>query len=490
MKLVILDCYTDEASGLGVPPYIGTYPRYLYGYLKKQYPKADIIYLTIDDVRLWRKYDGKQLIPKKSEKTNIATYNLTVNSDNTLDILDSCDTLYLNLGVHVPGKYLSAVPGTLKETIPYIKDLKCKKILTGPATMGTQLYGGKYAEKEDLRLFDKIDPFKFAFEEVKEYAVLGSELIKQIPDIRMIEIETGKGCNVGKCSFCTEPLKSKVIYRENEDILKEIKSFYKLGARYFRLGKQTCFYSLPDPIDLLKNIGKQCPGLKVLHIDNANPVFTITEKGKEITKALVKYCTPGNVAAFGVESFDLKVTKANTLNCSAKIAYKAIQIMNDLGSERGDNGLPKLLPGINIIFGLMEEDKETHKINMEWLSKFVEEDLLIRRINIRQVAILPGTRLCQEAGNKFLKKNKKYYWKWRNDIRQKIDFPFLEKVMPKGTILKDVYAEIYDGDTTFGRQFGTYPIVVGIKGRLPLKKFVDVKVISHNLRSVEAEVVS
>ncbi len=30
MHYTILDCYTDEASGLGVPPYLGTYPRYTY----------------------------------------------------------------------------------------------------------------------------------------------------------------------------------------------------------------------------------------------------------------------------------------------------------------------------------------------------------------------------------------------------------------------------------------------------------------------------
>jgi radical SAM superfamily enzyme with C-terminal helix-hairpin-helix motif len=489
MNLVILDCYTDEASGLGVPPYLGTYPRYLYGYLNKTYPEANIIYLTIDDLRLWKKYNGKQLIPKKSEKTNIATYNLTINSDNVLSILDSCDTLYVNLGVHVPGKYLSAHPGTLKEVIPFIKNYKCKKILTGPATLGTQLYGGKFAEKEDLRMFHKIDPFNFSFEEVNTYSIQGTELINQIPDIRMIEIETGKGCGVGKCSFCTEPLKSKVINRDNDHILKEIKKFYKNGARYFRLGKQTCFYSLPDPINLLKSIHKDCPGIKVLHIDNSNPVNTITPKGQEITKAIVKYCTPGNVAAFGVESFDMDVTKANTLNCSAPIAYKAAKLMNELGKERGDNGMPKLLPGINIIFGLMEESKKTHEENMTWLSKFIEEDILVRRINIRQVAILPGTRLCNEAGDKFLKKNKKYYWKWRNDIRQKIDYPMLIKVIPKGTILKEVYAEIYDGNTTFGRQFGTYPIVIGVKGRLKLKQFYNVRIISHNLRSVEGEIV-
>ncbi|MBF8250591.1 MAG: hypothetical protein HW382_219 [Deltaproteobacteria bacterium] len=83
--------------------------------------------------------------------------------------------------------------------------------------------------------------------------------------------------------------------------------------------------------------------------------------------------------------------------------------------------------------------------------------------------------------NKFLKKNKRYYWKWRNDIRQNIDYPMLKRVAPSGTIFKGCYAEIYDGKTTFCRQFGTYPLIVGVKGRLELKKFYDLKIIIFNI---------
>ena len=46
---------------------------------------------------------------------------------NTQKILEETDTLIVVLGVHVPGKYLSAVPGTLKEVIPLINEIKCKK---------------------------------------------------------------------------------------------------------------------------------------------------------------------------------------------------------------------------------------------------------------------------------------------------------------------------------------------------------------------------
>jgi len=251
MGYTILDCYTDEPAGLGVPPYLGTYPRYIAGYLNEE-----VAYLTIDDLRLWKKHNSIIKETRLSQKTYTTTYNLTINYKNIKKILEETGTLIVILGVHVPGKYLSAIPGTLHEIIPMIRDLRCKKILTGPAVFGTQLHGGKFFEKADLSAFDKVDysMFRFSYDKVKDYALAGAKIVKQIPDIRMIEIETGHGCDIGHCSFCTEPIKNKVEFREKEDILKEVIEFYSLGCRYFRLGKQTCFYTYPDAIQLLKEI--------------------------------------------------------------------------------------------------------------------------------------------------------------------------------------------------------------------------------------------
>src|SRR3989344_8313399 len=138
MHYTLLDCYTDEASGLGVPPYLGTYPRYLYGLLTKE--GHDVTYLTIDDLRLWKKYGGIKKEPSVKEKTNILIYNLTKNKAE--DVFAQTEVLVVILGVHVPGKYLTALPGTLQEVKYLISDFKGKKILTGPALYGTQLEGG------------------------------------------------------------------------------------------------------------------------------------------------------------------------------------------------------------------------------------------------------------------------------------------------------------------------------------------------------------
>jgi radical SAM superfamily enzyme with C-terminal helix-hairpin-helix motif len=136
------------------------------------------------------------------------------------------------------------------------------------------------------------------------------------------------------------------------------------------------------------------------------------------------------------------------------------------------------------LFGLTGESRTTNEHNLRWLKTFLKENLLLRRINIRQVDIFEGTPIYNTVGNKFIKKNKKYYWKWRNQIRQEIDVPMLKKLVPEGTILKDVRTEIWDGKTTFARQMGTYPLIIGIKQRLPLKKVVDIKITGHMLRSV------
>ena len=65
----------------------------------------------------------------------------------------------------------------------------------------------------------------------------------------------------------------------------------------------------------------------------------------------------------------------------------------------------------------------------------------------------------------------------------------LKRLVPAGSILRDIRMEIYDGNTTFGRQIGTYPLIVGVKERLELKKFYDVEIVGHMLRSVTAKLI-
>jgi len=484
MAITLLDCYTDEPAGLGVPPYLGTYPRYLYGYFKEL--GENPFYLTIDDLRMHIFYKGHL---REKQTTDIKVYNLTKNYPRIAQILSETTELIIILGVHAPGKYLSAIPGTLHEAIRLTQGLRCKKVLTGPGVYGTSLEGGKFHEHADMKAFDEVRPYTFPFMQVSKYAVHGADLVKQIPDIRVVEIETGRGCSSKGCNFCMEPIKSKLMFRSRQDIVNEVSELRKNGVIDIRLGKQACFYTYPGPDKLVEEIAAAVPDLRTFHIDNVIPSTVLTSRGQRITEAIVRYCTPGNVAAFGIESFDPAVIEANNLNCSPEMAYEAVKAINDAGKEFGYNGMPKYLPGINILFGLENESKQTAAHNMKWLKKIYDDGLMVRRINVRQVAVFEGTKLHEQAGNKFLKKNKSMYWKWRNDIRQNVDFPMLSRIAPAGHMMRRVRMEIYDGNHTFGRQLGSYPLVIGINKKVELGKFYDAKVTAHMLRSITAEII-
>jgi radical SAM superfamily enzyme with C-terminal helix-hairpin-helix motif len=226
---------------------------------------------------------------------------------------------------------------------------------------------------------------------------------------------------------------------------------------------------------------KVAPELKVLHMDNTNPATMVAypEQSLEILKTIVKYHTSGDIAALGIESADPAVVRANDLKVHPDDVFDVIKMINDVGSARGGSGLPELLPGLNFVHGLPGETKKTFELNY---------DLLVRRINIRQVMAFPGTKVY--GNDDLVYKHKKLFLKYKERIRKEIDLPMLRKIVPIGTVLKDVMCEIHDErskhDLTFGRQFGSYPLLVGFPLDLPLGAFVDAAIVGHGQRSVKA----
>jgi len=272
MRFTILDCYTDEPAGLGVPPYIGTYPRYVYGAVKEA--GDEVNYLTIDDLRGF--LNGVK-DKEKEIKTNIKVRNLSKKFSEISKILEKTNILIIVCGVHTPGKYLSALPGTTKEVIGLLSQIKDDflTILSGPAAhYGSGLWGGRIARDvaKDFDYFDLVIPdIEFKIKELKENnfsedvkvemnysgirkkAILGAEIVKFhpcFPDFLIAEIETSRGCARKEgCSFCTEPLKyCTVERREVRDIIDEVKALASFGVKNFRLGKQSCFYIVADSI--------------------------------------------------------------------------------------------------------------------------------------------------------------------------------------------------------------------------------------------------
>ena len=140
MVHTILDAYTDEASGLGVPPYLGTHVRYAAGTLTNPY------YLTIDDLRIVAR--GEEKKRRQDQKTDRGIKNQTRTRDEIVKILDRTRLLVVVGGVHVPGKYLSAQPGTISEIIRLTSGINAKKILYGPAFYGSEVMGGRMTSKK------------------------------------------------------------------------------------------------------------------------------------------------------------------------------------------------------------------------------------------------------------------------------------------------------------------------------------------------------
>jgi len=484
----ILDCYTDEPAGLGVPPFVGVWPRYIAG----QY-EQEPIYLTIDDLRLIRYVEQvpNVAIDPPVGRTHIEVLNHTHTPDESKRILSESDPLVIIVGVQTPGKYLSARPGTLREVNKLLTPFPLGKILTGPVlTGGTQFRGGARPQLPEAGDFAELRPFTFdSYDELQPVALKGARLIRQMPHMenRIVELETGRGCpREPGCSFCTEPIKHTLQWRSAPHIIEEARELMAFGASAFRLGKQSCIYSYqggnPEKIEaLLAGLTTLKP--TVLHLDNANPGMINAQR----TRLFVKYLTPGSTAAMGIESFDPEVVRANNLNCPYDMAFEAIETINREGAVRGENGCHTLLPGINILLGLTGETPETLARNFAALKRIMDEGWLLRRINIRRVVPFPGTALYEQTGQKYLRKNRRYYPAWIEKVRQVIDVPMLQRLFPVGTMLRYLYSEVHNSNVTFLRQVGSYPIVVAVPERLPLNERFDVRVTGYRRRSLTAE---
>jgi len=509
LKVSILDGYVDEPTCLGVPPYISPYPRYIAGAIRSFDKTANVFYVTIDQIR---------------------------KDSSLLNVLNESDLLVVIAGMSVPGRYLSGFPVSPNELVSFLSDVnKPLKVLCGPAARyGFGLSGGKKVrdvevveEVFDLIVdgdgeivisdllknnfnIDKIDPSSCRLNQnmITEFAVKGAKVVQQhpfFPDYLITEIETYRGCPrsiVGGCSFCSEASKGSPSFRAIEDIINEIKALYDSGIRHLRIGNQPCIFSYmakdaseqefpkPNPVaveKLFKGIRANAPSLKTLHIDNANPgvIARYPNECKQIAKSIIKYHTSGDVAAFGVESVDPVVIKKNNLKASPDEVITSIRVLNELGSKRGLNGLPELLPGLNFVFGLEGETKKTFELDYNFLKQIFDDGLLIRRINLRQVIPIPGTKMFK-FGDKNIKKHRADFHRFKRKVKEEIERPMLKRIIPSGTILKSVFTEIHNGKLTFGRQLGSYPLLIGIPGVFLLHRFLDVKVVDYGYRSVTA----
>src|SRR3972149_6951050 len=123
-------------------------------------------------------------------------------------------------------------------------------------------------------------------------------------------------------------------------------------------------------------------------------------------------------------------------------------MVNEVGRERGPNGMPWVLPGLNFVTGLDGETPKTFELNLEFLKRLLKEDLWVRRINLRQVRPVRREFVPLEHHHLFRK--------FKERVRTEVDHEMLRRVVPEGTVLRDVYTELAEGHTPFGRQVAPY----------------------------------
>ena len=488
MRALIVDGYIDEPAAFGVPPYVSPYVRYLAGALVVHDVEVD--YVTIDKMR----------------------------KESLWEIANEYDFLFVFGGITVPGRYKGGTPLTLSELQRILSIARRPtKIVGGPIVGGYSLRGGSVARRFDIQadylVSGDMEAFvvsyfrgvpdpeaKSDYELIDAVAPYGAVVLEKHPNFPHVicEIEVSRGCERRTfCSFCTEPLlHGRLKSRDVQAILKEIESLYRAGCRAFRFGRAANILAFgsdrnggkPSPEileELYSGTREVAPHLEVLHTDNANPSYLVTyeKECRKIVETIVRYNTPGDVFSFGVESFDENVLKKNNVQGSPEEFLKAIAVVNEIGGVRVD-GIPKLLPGVNLIFGLPGETEETLKKNYSYLKRILDEGYLLRRINIRKLLAYPGTPVYEYLKNKKHRIKSHLHEQWKRKIREEIDREMLKRVFPAGTVLKKVIVEYREGKTSFGRQLGSYPILVGIPGNH--SGVLDVVVVSHGERSVTA----
>ncbi|MFH0815452.1 MAG: radical SAM protein [Methanobacteriota archaeon] len=476
-KAVLLDGYVDEPAMLGVPPYLSPLARYTYGALLDSGWEAE--YLTIDQFRA-----GVRL-PK-------------------------AELLAVVKGAIVPGKYLRGMPMSDREAGIIARAFQGTKVIGGAAVRfakGDEVFDGyDLAARKDLdALVWDVASGKAPKDrwrkpgEWARWALAGAGLASKHPDFPqplVTEVDTSRGCAryfCGGCSFCSEPSYGKPYFRPPEEIVSEVEALSKTGVENFRLGGQACIYSyMADGIGktetprpnvralrgLFEGIRRVAPNLKILHLDNANPAVMAAnpEESRAVTEILVKHCTSGNVLALGMESADPAVIEANNLNATSEQVLFAVRLLNEIGGARRANGLPELLPGINILSGLDGETKSTFGLNYRFLKGILADGRMLRRINIRQVA--PRVRRFET------RRHYGDFRRFKERVRREIDEPMLARVAPNGTVLHGVFVEIHIGGASFGRQPGSYPILCEFPYKRDLDSFVDALVVGHGPKSL------
>ncbi len=503
---LIIDGYVDEPAELGVPPYLSPTVRSLAGGLISGGAKeSEVGYLTVDQ---WRALRGRGV---------------------GLSGLKKLESIILVTGCVVPGKYLRGTPISPRETTEFFEECHAPlQIVTGsaaglhkvdgvvihtgdPGILGCSIATGGTASSR-ARSIDEWDL----------NLILGAFITSRHPDHPsplICEIETSVGCPrfvTGGCSFCMEPKRGPVQFREPKKVIEEVRELSKYGVENIRIGGQSDLVSYmspdvgrsevpePDPeviSELMLGVMKELhngKGVKeatslggrigidtgIVHTDNANPavIAEYPERSLDALKAIKDGSTGGSVLALGLESSDPLVKERNNLNSTPEQVLEAVRIMNNVGREYSPNGLPGLLPGLNFLGGLPGQTVSSFEADLELLKNILKEGLLLRRINIRKV--IDNVTHPERTDSVERMGLTSAFREFKDEVRSTIDTQMLSRILPTGSVLKGIHTEAVSGHVVFGRQIGSYPILVGIPHRVEIGKKVDIAVTEVSSRSI------
>ena len=505
-RYLIIDGYVDEPAALGVPPYISPHVRSLAGGLSAGGAKEEEIgYMTVDG---WRGLRGM---------------------GREISSLPRLEAVICIKGCIVPGKYLRGEPISDRELVEMSLSLtNTPLIICGPASSGLSIDGAQVIDGDPgvlgraISAEGSLRSRNATGEEWNTHLIDGAFIVRKHPDFPsplIVELETARGCVryiSGGCSFCSEPGKGPIRFREPQQIKNEVLRLSSMGVENIRIGGQSDLISYmssdagrdecprPDPHSLSemmigvrealykgRGVGSALGrGLRkgidcgIIHTDNANPAIISThpEESEKVLVSIVKNTTPGTVLALGLESSDPVVKHRNNLNSTPEETIFAIELMNRIGGKRGENGLPHLLPGLNFLGGLPGQTPESFHLDLELLKAIYDRGLMLRRINIR-AAIYPRANGGYHTNWKDGKVRGAFN-RFKREVREKWDLPFMKRLLPIGTIMKGVFMETSAGRTSFGRQIGSYPLLVGVPHTVEEGSFADVIMTDMGARSV------
>jgi radical SAM superfamily enzyme with C-terminal helix-hairpin-helix motif len=258
-----------------------------------------------------------------------------------------------------------------------------------------------------------------------------------------------------------------------------------------------CFYSyfsnpdedgnlLLDPAaieKLLEGSRSVGPDVRSFHVANVNPgVVAGNQEGSEkITKLMLKHCSDGNFPNLRVVTFDDDVALQNNTQATWEESTAAIEMLAKDGADEGSGGLPKLLPTIELVYGLAGEREETMEINISNLRELAEGGK-IRGVVARSLVPIPGTPISKRDDLVDLEGLDAHM----NALGEEINQLAGRALAEPGRLIRDVFPYKVVENWAAAKKIGVNPVELRVHGATEINAIQDVRITSVGNGGLEA----